>query len=229
MSDPLEATIASRPLATLRRLVRQGGQPASVERCELCSAPLAVEHQHLIEPATRRLVCACDPCAVLFDQPAGERYRRIGRGGRMLADFVITTGSVGQPAGPDQHGLFLLQLGRRQDQCVLPESGRRHRIAVESRRLGRHRGRESGAELDAARRRGAACQPIGGHARLRRGRILSGADRRLLSARRPDPHPLARFVGRHGSLAATHAVFCRAPAALGGRRLRAADGAGSHG
>ena len=51
---------------------------------------MAAEHQHLIEPATRRLVCACDPCAVLFDQPAGGRYRRIPRRGRMLADFVIT-------------------------------------------------------------------------------------------------------------------------------------------
>jgi Family of unknown function (DUF5947) len=90
MSDPLEATTVSRPLATLRRLVRQGGQSAAAERCELCSQPLAAEHQHLIEPATRRLVCACDPCAVLFDQPAGGRYRRIPRRGRLLADFVIT-------------------------------------------------------------------------------------------------------------------------------------------
>jgi hypothetical protein len=81
---------ASRPLSTLRRLVRQSGKAASVERCELCSAPLAPEHQHLIEPTTRRLTCACDPCALLFDQPTGGRYRRVGRQVRLLTDFVIS-------------------------------------------------------------------------------------------------------------------------------------------
>jgi len=80
----------SRPFSTLRRLVRQSGKSESVERCELCSAPLAAEHTHLIEPATRRLVCACDPCALLFDQPTGGRYRRVGRDVRMLTDFVIS-------------------------------------------------------------------------------------------------------------------------------------------
>ncbi|HEX4145438.1 MAG TPA: DUF5947 family protein [Pirellulales bacterium] len=80
----------SRPLSTLRRLIRQRASTASVEHCELCSAPLAAEHQHLIEPASRRLVCACDPCALLFDQPIGGRYRRVGRDVRLLTDFVIT-------------------------------------------------------------------------------------------------------------------------------------------
>ena len=74
------------PFAVLRRFMRPR---KPVERCELCSAPIAAEHQHLIEPATRRLFCACDPCALLFDQPAGGRYRRIPRRGRLLADFAL--------------------------------------------------------------------------------------------------------------------------------------------
>jgi Family of unknown function (DUF5947) len=83
-------TGAIRPFSTLRRLLRQSGKTAVVERCELCSSPLGPVHPHLIEPATRRLTCACEPCALLFDQPTGGRYRRVGRDVRMLTDFVIT-------------------------------------------------------------------------------------------------------------------------------------------
>jgi len=73
--------------ATLRQFVRE---TAAVERCELCSAALMDEHQHLIEPATRRLVCCCQPCAILFsDQGADIRYRRVPRRVRALPNFQI--------------------------------------------------------------------------------------------------------------------------------------------
>jgi hypothetical protein len=53
-------------LASLRRFAR----PRPVrERCDLCDTELADEHAHLLELSSRRLVCACDPCAVLFDNP----------------------------------------------------------------------------------------------------------------------------------------------------------------
>ena len=80
----------SRPLATLRRLIRTMNDRANVERCELCSVPLAAEHQHLLEPKSRRLSCVCDGCAVLFDQPVGERYRRVPRTIRYLTNFALT-------------------------------------------------------------------------------------------------------------------------------------------
>jgi hypothetical protein len=89
-SGPSGGIGTSRPFSTLRRLARQRSGSAKVEQCELCSAPLSPDHQHLIEPATRRLSCACDPCALLFDQPTGGRYRRVGRQVRMLTDFVIS-------------------------------------------------------------------------------------------------------------------------------------------
>ncbi len=60
-----------------------------VERCELCSAGLGADHPHLTEPPTRRLLCACDACAVLFDAPDG-RYRRIPRDIRTLPAFVLS-------------------------------------------------------------------------------------------------------------------------------------------
>jgi hypothetical protein len=53
-------------LASLRRFARP--RPLR-ERCDLCDADLADEHAHLLELSNRRLVCACDACAILFDHP----------------------------------------------------------------------------------------------------------------------------------------------------------------
>jgi hypothetical protein len=63
-----------------------------VERCELCSAALAHAHPHLIELATRQIVCACDACSLLFDGLAGGKYKRVSRRILQLADFQITDG-----------------------------------------------------------------------------------------------------------------------------------------
>lgn len=78
---------ARNPIAALRRFSRP--RPAPVERCELCAASLAEDHQHLIEPATRRLTCACDACAVLFDQAEGLKYRRVPRRIESWPDFQL--------------------------------------------------------------------------------------------------------------------------------------------
>jgi hypothetical protein len=61
-----------------------------LERCDLCSAGLANEHPHLVELATRTIVCACDPCALLFDNAAIGKYKRVSRRALRLADFEIT-------------------------------------------------------------------------------------------------------------------------------------------
>jgi hypothetical protein len=45
----------------------------------LCSADLAEDHEHLVEPAARRLVCACTPCAILFSHRSGSKFRRVPR------------------------------------------------------------------------------------------------------------------------------------------------------
>jgi uncharacterized protein DUF5947 len=74
----------STPLSTLRRFARRASR---AERCELCGAEISAEHQHLIEPANRRLICSCDACAILFDGRASARYRRVPRRIQMLADF----------------------------------------------------------------------------------------------------------------------------------------------
>lgn len=74
-------------LSSLRRFA----QPRPVrERCELCSAALAETHAHLVELAQRRLVCACDPCAILFSDPGAAKYRRVPRRTQLLAEFRLT-------------------------------------------------------------------------------------------------------------------------------------------
>ncbi len=69
----------------LRRFVRRN---ETVEHCELCSAALAHEHQHLLEPANRKLVCSCDACAILFAS-SDAKYRRVPRRVKLLENFQI--------------------------------------------------------------------------------------------------------------------------------------------
>lgn len=64
-------------VAALRRFARP--RRMAGERCELCAAPLAGEHQHLLDPAGRQVLCACDACAILFSSGEGTKYRRIPR------------------------------------------------------------------------------------------------------------------------------------------------------
>jgi hypothetical protein len=74
-------------LAALQRFVRPQREPA--ELCELCSAPLTSQHQHLLELEKRRITCACEPCAILFDGNARQRFRRIPRDIFRLVNFTM--------------------------------------------------------------------------------------------------------------------------------------------
>lgn len=71
----------------LRQFARR---PRTVERCELCSAEIASEHPHLIDPIARKLACSCDACALLFSGRAGAKFKRVPRQIRLLADFHMT-------------------------------------------------------------------------------------------------------------------------------------------
>jgi hypothetical protein len=74
-------------LEVLRRFTRPR---APVERCDLCAREIGVEHEHLIDPAERRLACACGPCAVLFSGQAGTRLKRVPREVRALDDLSLS-------------------------------------------------------------------------------------------------------------------------------------------
>lgn len=79
-------TPAPNAIAALRRFSRP--RPKE-ERCELCSAALAPEHQHLLDPANRQLLCSCDACAILFSDAAATKYRRVPRRIEAWTDFAI--------------------------------------------------------------------------------------------------------------------------------------------
>jgi hypothetical protein len=87
MSTDPQGAAGRSALASVRRFLRPA--PAR-ERCELCGADLADDHTHLLESAGRKLVCACDPCAVLFGGPGAGKYRRVPRRAEYLAEFRLT-------------------------------------------------------------------------------------------------------------------------------------------
>jgi hypothetical protein len=87
-ADPTRAdSVPTETWSGLRRFARP--QPAA-ERCELCGAELAAEHEHLLQPDSHALVCACTPCAILFSHHAAGRHRRVPRETWVLDDFQLT-------------------------------------------------------------------------------------------------------------------------------------------
>jgi len=85
----------SSSFATLRRFAgspKTDGAlpPPEVEHCELCSTRLAPIHRHLLEMATRRIVCSCDPCALRFENVLEGKFKLIPRDTRPLPDFKMT-------------------------------------------------------------------------------------------------------------------------------------------
>lgn len=77
----------ARGLAALRRFVNG---PTEVECCDLCALALTEHHQHMIDPESRRLLCACDACAILFASSGETKYRRVPRDVRLLSDFSLS-------------------------------------------------------------------------------------------------------------------------------------------
>lgn len=84
----MNATAQTNPLDALRRFARPRAAVAE-ELCDFCSVPLGAQHRHLIEHGTRKIICACDACALRFDSAVG-RYKLIPRDARRLPDFRMT-------------------------------------------------------------------------------------------------------------------------------------------
>jgi len=83
----LDALQKAGSFAALRRLAKK---KSAVEQCEMCSEPLATEHQHLIQPDERKIICACDACALLFTTQEGTKLRRVPRTSRYLPGFRLS-------------------------------------------------------------------------------------------------------------------------------------------
>jgi Family of unknown function (DUF5947) len=73
-------------LSVLSRIRAGRPAPSPYERCELCGAPVADEHSHVVDLGTRALRCACRPCALLFthadaalaNRTVPDRYLSLG-------------------------------------------------------------------------------------------------------------------------------------------------------
>lgn len=91
----------------LERVVRRGdaaraqarGRAEPQEQCELCSAPVATQHRHVLDRERGELLCACHPCSVLFDrdEAAQGRYRLVPQ--RRLALQGVEPAALGVPVG----------------------------------------------------------------------------------------------------------------------------------
>ncbi len=62
----------------------------AAETCDLCSQFVADEHPHLVEPPTRKILCSCEACAVLFSDQANPKYKRVPRDSKHLVDFQLS-------------------------------------------------------------------------------------------------------------------------------------------
>jgi len=76
-------------MQTLREFAEKEKSP----RCELCAQPVQPDHQHLLDPLTRRVICGCNACCLLFDTAGRTQYRRIPRDVRPLDEFVLSDAS----------------------------------------------------------------------------------------------------------------------------------------
>ena len=64
---------------------------AEVEVCDLCGEPVPPAHRHLVDLQSRRIMCACQACKILFDSDAagGGHLRLVPERRRELTDFVL--------------------------------------------------------------------------------------------------------------------------------------------
>jgi hypothetical protein len=82
-----DAARTGNSFSVLRQFVRRA---SSAESCEMCSKELAAAHQHLLDSVNRKLLCACDACAILFSNQGQTKYKRVPRRVRFLPDFRLT-------------------------------------------------------------------------------------------------------------------------------------------
>ncbi len=81
------------PLAVLGRISANRPAPSAQERCEMCAAPVADEHQHVVDLVGRGLMCTCRPCYLLFTADGAElRYRAVPDRYLSFPDFALFAG-----------------------------------------------------------------------------------------------------------------------------------------
>ena len=71
-------TINPGALSVLSRIRAGRPEPSPYERCDMCGAPRADDHPHVVNISTRSLMCTCRPCYLLFTHDDAElAYRAV--------------------------------------------------------------------------------------------------------------------------------------------------------
>jgi len=66
------------PLAVLAQVRAARPAAGAQERCEMCAEPIGEQHQHVVDLASRGLMCTCRPCYLLFTAEGAQlRYRAV--------------------------------------------------------------------------------------------------------------------------------------------------------
>ena len=83
--------MSSNAYDVLARIRAARGTPAPAgERCEMCSEPIADEHQHVVNVEGRQLMCVCRGCYLLFTDTTAElRYRAVPDRYLAFPDFAL--------------------------------------------------------------------------------------------------------------------------------------------
>ena len=190
--------IRSRVLAADPAARRPTRRPRPGERCDLCAEPIPDEHEHVVDLEQRSLMCTCRGCYLLFtpDGAGGRPLPRRARPLPVVPRLRALAGAVGRLQIPVSVAFFFVNSTPRAGRRLLPEPGRRHRVAAAARHVGRARGGQPGpgdARCPTSRR-----FLVRVERRARRGRVLPRAHRRLLRAGRPAAPAVAGLRRRPG-------------------------------
>ena len=162
--------------AGLAAFPARAGPRRPSEKCELCSKPVAGEHPHLVDPAERRMLCAC-PAVRAAVRRAGTQVPAGAGPVPVRPGLHAVRRALGRAADPGRDGVLPAQLRRGPVIACYPEPGRGDRERAGARRRGRTGiGACRLAGGAGVRRRGAADPP-------RRRRARPGTARSACSSR----------------------------------------------
>ncbi|MEO6700167.1 MAG: DUF5947 family protein, partial [Jatrophihabitantaceae bacterium] len=85
--EPVASTGA---ISLLQRIAASRPARPDHQRCEMCGEPIADEHGHVVNLASRNLMCTCRPCTLLFAYDQAQlRYRAVPRDYRRMAGLGL--------------------------------------------------------------------------------------------------------------------------------------------
>ncbi len=111
--------MSSSAFAALQRFAKAPQQPV-LERCELCNLVLPPVHRHLLDMASRQVACSCDPCALLFQNAVGGKFKLIPRDARLLPDFHLNDGEWESLALPIDLAFFFYSTPAKKMTAMYP-------------------------------------------------------------------------------------------------------------